>query len=223
MSHLTHKNEPLDQCTGSLTCSILLDAIANAGRFLARWGRVLVPTKGEEDATGENTEVHGNGGADVGAGRRGGPCTGTTGEDTMYGTQESDEMHALEGDDTVYGYGGQDDLEADNIFNPSEGGDDKLYGGDDVDILRTYSGRDLLAGGGATDLIEATSEWWELTNPSREPSAPAVVDTFKGGGGADTIRATDGFKDVINCGKGKDTVEYDVGLDKIRYCEIKNP
>jgi serralysin len=153
----------------------------------------------------------------------GGPCTGTTGEDTLYGTQDSDEMHALEGDDTVYGYGGQDDLEADNISNPSEGGNDKLYGGDDVDILRTYSGRDLLAGGGATDLIEATSEWWELTNPTREPSAPAVVDTFKGGGGADTIRATDGFKDVINCGKGKDTVEYDVGLDKIRYCEIKNP
>ena len=47
------------------------------------------------------------------------------------------------------------------------------------------------------------------------------MDTFKDGGGADIIRAAAEFKDIINCGKG--TVEYDVGLDKIRYCEIKNP
>ncbi len=47
-----------------------------------------------------------------------------------------------------------------------------------------------------------------------------------GGRGNDTIRAKDVRKDIIDCGESNnhtDTVFYDVGLDTIKNCEIKNP
>jgi hypothetical protein len=50
------------------------------------------------------------------------------------------------------------------------------------------------------------------------------VDTVKGGKGNDGIDAADGFKDFIDCGKGKqDTVFFDVGKDKVTNCERRNP
>jgi hypothetical protein len=44
-----------------------------------------------------------------------------------------------------------------------------------------------------------------------------------GGSDDDRINAQDGFKDVVDCGTGEDTVFFDRGLDRVRDCEIKNP
>jgi hypothetical protein len=52
------------------------------------------------------------------------------------------------------------------------------------------------------------------------------VDIVKGGGGDDLISANDGHKDVIDCGKGEDTVSYDDNAtvkDTVKNCEVKNP
>jgi len=49
------------------------------------------------------------------------------------------------------------------------------------------------------------------------------MDHIYGQGGIDEVDAVDGNVDIINCGKGRDTAFYDVGIDTVKGCEIKNP
>jgi hypothetical protein len=35
--------------------------------------------------------------------------------------------------------------------------------------------------------------------------------------------ANDGQRDVIDCGDGRDSFEFDAGLDKVKNCEVKTP
>lgn len=53
-------------------------------------------------------------------------------------------------------------------------------------------------------------------------STPASTPSG-GGDGADTIFATDGRKDFIDCGRGNDTVAFDQGKDVLRDCENRFP
>jgi hypothetical protein len=55
------------------------------------------------------------------------------------------------------------------------------------------------------------------------PHPPEKLSGTEGGSGNDRIVATEGNKDIIDCGTGTDTVFYDVGLDTIKGCENKNP
>jgi Ca2+-binding RTX toxin-like protein len=49
-------------------------------------------------------------------------------------------------------------------------------------------------------------------------------DTVYGGRGNDRIDLVDGYKDVVDCGRGRaDTVYYDLVLDTVRSCEDKRP
>jgi Ca2+-binding RTX toxin-like protein len=48
-------------------------------------------------------------------------------------------------------------------------------------------------------------------------------DGKSGGRGADLIVSDDSTKDSIRCGRGKDTVTYDKGVDKIKNCEHRDP
>ena len=48
------------------------------------------------------------------------------------------------------------------------------------------------------------------------------LDTIVGLGGNDTVRAVEGQSDAIDCGPGRDSVEFDVRLDSLKRCEIKN-
>lgn len=73
------------------------------------------------------------------------------------------------------------------------GGDDRLSGGDGEDCLDGGAGRDRLSGG-------------------------AGADNLVGGPGADRIRADDGERDVVTCGRGEDRVRADRG-DTVRGCE----
>ena len=49
-----------------------------------------------------------------------------------------------------------------------------------------------------------------------------MVNAVEGGAGNDTVYAVEGQRDVIDCGPGRDSVEFDVGLDSVKRCEIKN-
>jgi hypothetical protein len=44
-----------------------------------------------------------------------------------------------------------------------------------------------------------------------------------GGKGNDQVDADDGQRDVIDCGDGRDSVEFDASLDKVKNCEVKTP
>jgi hypothetical protein len=56
-----------------------------------------------------------------------------------------------------------------------------------------------------------------------EASSNGGVDTARGGKGNDQVSANDGQRDVIDCGDGRDSVEFDPGLDKVKNCEVKTP
>jgi len=62
---------------------------------------------------------------------------------------------------------------------------------------------------------------WVLSSCSRRPTLGK--EHSYGGHGKDRILADDGNEDMINCGKGTDTVEYDQGIDTIKSCEQEFP
>ena len=138
------------------------------------------------------------------------PCIGTDAPDVMTGTARLDNIVGLDGDDEIHGLAAPDRLTGDGngTTNP---GDDELFGGPDSDALVGGAASDLLAGGEGADNISADFLFNDGT------------DTVRGGSGNDMVNATEGAKDVIDCGRGsRDRVEFDAGLDKVKNCEIKD-
>jgi hypothetical protein len=140
-----------------------------------------------------------------GSNSAGNECLGTDARDTMDGTEQNDDIRGMGDNDVVRGLGGIDALEGDDQeVSLSRHGDDQVFGGSD--------GSDLLSGGRGADFIDAL-----------EASSNGGVDTARGGKGNDRVDADDGQRDVIDCGDGRDSVEFDAGLDKVKNCEVKTP
>ena len=118
------------------------------------------------------------------------------------------------GADTINGFGGNDLLFGDFLDGPHDpalDGPDRIYGGGGADELDGLGGADLLVGGSGGDSIDA-----------REGTGnPPGTDTVRGGRGNDTIYAKDGAKDKIDCGPGRDVVQFDRGIDTVTSCEDK--
>lgn len=150
------------------------------------------------------------------------PCRGTSRADTLNGTPYQDYIEGAGAGDVLYGYEAQNGsnwLYGDDYSDSSRDGNDKLYGGPGLDVLQwSFGGDDLLVGRGGRDSIYALEE--ELPN---RPTPNPGVDTVKGNSGSDFVYAVDGYKDYVNCGRGKDTVHFDQGLDVITNCEVLDP
>jgi Ca2+-binding RTX toxin-like protein len=83
---------------------------------------------------------------------------------------------------------------------------DTLYGTANVDNIQGLGGDDTIYGKGSNDFLAGDQ---------------AFEQTLRGN---DKVYGGEGDEDVINCGRGtQDIVRYDVGLDTITNCEIKNP
>jgi hypothetical protein len=122
---------------------------------------------------------------------------GTPNDDTLFGTADPDQILALEGDD----------------FSDGFLGDDIIVGNEDNDNLLGAEDSDDVNGGDGSDTVDLVSF-----------DTAGSVDSGKGGKGNDIVQAKDGNEDIINCGPGKkDKVFFDVGLDSITRCEVKNP
>jgi hemolysin type calcium-binding protein len=130
----------------------------------------------------------------------GDPCIGTDGADAMVGTDGLDTIVGLDGNDTIRGLGAPDRLTGDGNA-ATVPGDDELFGGDGSDHLFGGAGADLLSGEEGADEFAADFLFNDGT------------DTIEGGPGNDTVHAVEGQRDVIDCGPGRDSVEFDVGLD----------
>jgi Ca2+-binding RTX toxin-like protein len=96
--------------------------------------------------------------------------TGTSGNDTLNGTDEYDEIYGLTGNDTLNGGLGYDMLWGDQ-------GDDVLNGGDGNDFLDGGDGRDTLNGGAGDDFLVV-------------PLQPDAGEAYSGGDGFDTLSAS---------------------------------
>jgi len=120
---------------------------------------------------------------------------GTEGNDIVNGTPYSDIIRGFAGNDRIFAGAGNDHIEGNggNDTISAGPGSNAVFGGPGNDTITAGNGRDLLEGG-----------------PGR--------DTIKAGGGNDRIEARDGFRDVIDCGPGNDTAEFD-RLDVVRNCE----
>jgi Ca2+-binding RTX toxin-like protein len=152
---------------------------------------------------------------------------GGSGHDDMDGGDGNDGMHGGSGNDTLLGGDGEDTL-------LGNGGNDQLEGGDGEDLIFGGSGYDVAEGGNDNDIIFLQGVGGEaygghgsdyLAGGSQGDILDAGyfmggVDTLKGYGGDDTLRA--GRNDIVEGGSGNDTVELDMGYSygKGLYVEI---
>ncbi|MGO4740156.1 calcium-binding protein [Bosea sp. 2KB_26] len=127
---------------------------------------------------------------------------GTTGDDTLFGTEDADLIRGLAGADFILGFGGNDTLEGGD-------GDDQLAGGGGADALQGGAGNDTLAGDSNFEI--------------------AGVDTLTGGagndrfewdpfGGTSTAALTDIVTDFQGAGNAiGDTLEFDAFSPATRF------
>lgn len=114
----------------------------------------------------------------------GGLCNGGSGDDTLAGTPDYDNINGQGGDDTVRGYAWFDELDGGQGADLGEGGNnrDAVIGGDGWDTLRGNDDNDypgVLARGGVRG--EAGND---------QISGSEGYDLCKGGGGNDDFNAT---------------------------------
>ena len=117
------------------------------------------------------------------------------GDDSIRSGRGSDFVCAGDGNDRVLGENGND-----RLFG--QAGRDTLLGGRGNDRLNGGAGNDRLVGGGGRDVLTG--------GPGR--------NTYLAGAGNDTVRARNGRRELINCGKGRDRAIVD-RRDRVRGCE----
>lgn len=109
---------------------------------------------------------------------------GTTGSDTLTGTEKRDVIVSLAGDDVVTGLGGKDLI-------CTAAGNDIIRGGDDDDQLRAGTGNDRLLGGDGNDLLAGGGGSDKLSGAAGDDvlGGGSGADSCNGGPGADTERS----------------------------------
>jgi len=129
------------------------------------------------------------------------PCVGTTGDDSLIGSNKNNIIDGNDGNDNINGQGGDDDV-------CGSGGNDKINGGEGDDRLigggllckGSYGpGVDTLTGGPGNDILVHGEAWQD---------------------------ESDGFKDFLDCGPGEDTVFANLTIDRdvvAANCEQINP
>ncbi|WP_188062695.1 hypothetical protein [Sphingobium sp. KCTC 72723] len=155
--------------------------------------------------------------------------TGTSGNDTLIGTDGSDKIDGLGGSDKLYGGAGNDTI-------TSGPGTDYLYGedGNDTLISKRGTGPDYFDGGAGIDRVNsdfakaAVSLTIDITDPTvmqyvgdgstivnveaLSVTGGTAADRFTGAGQADTLSGYDG-DDVLMGAGGSDTLNGGNGYD----------
>jgi len=134
-----------------------------------------------------------------------GTFVGTSGADTVSGTEADESFKGYAGGDTIGGGPGRDTIDAGD-------GADTVRGGAGADTLNGGHGRDTIGGGAGADII----------------NGGAGDDVIQGGAGRDTVSAgpgddivrvwADGSPDVVDCGGGEDKAVID-STDEATRCE----
>ncbi len=133
---------------------------------------------------------------------------GTTGDDSLQGTEQSDRLAGGAGDDVIYGLAGDDWLDGGS-------GDNSLFGGAGADSLLGGPGEDQLDGGGGNDLLLGGDGDDSLFGRSGDDllDGGAGNDSLDGGSGADRLTGGPG-DDVLIVGSHDDlALEYGDGAD----------
>jgi Ca2+-binding RTX toxin-like protein len=120
------------------------------------------------------------------------PIFGTSGNDTLRGSNKDDVIFGLEGNDKI----------------DSGNGDDCIVGGAGNDVLGSGNGKDIVTGNAGSDEIDGG-------NGADNLSGDEDNDDISGGNEDDIIAGGSGA-DVLNAGNGNDTVTGNDGNDTIK-------
>jgi Ca2+-binding RTX toxin-like protein len=141
---------------------------------------------------------------------------GTSGDDTLYGTPESDTISGFEGNDKLFGEGDDDFLDGGT-------GKDGIYGGDGNDEIKDgndepYSDNKVYGGSGNDNIdvgIDYTRvDYYYVYAEAGSDYIEVVSNAFiKGGPDNDTIYCR-GYECIVNGDEGDDEIHaelYDIG------------
>jgi Ca2+-binding RTX toxin-like protein len=127
---------------------------------------------------------------------------GGLGDDTLGGTNQSDELSGRAGNDTIRADGGADKVDGGD-------GNDALYGGIRNDLIDGGSGNDKLVGGDGDDTMTGGEDKDTLIGG-------AGIDVMDGGGGHDIFKYTESLGASQSTGLGYDTlVGFDAANDRV--------
>ena len=164
---------------------------------------------------------------------------GSSGSETISGTQRSDQITTFNGNDVVYAGEGSDVINGlpstlspdvytgtliaygglGNDFIFGKTGDDTLYGEDGNDVLEGGDGRDVLYGGNGNDVLSETDQ---LTNfLYGEAGDDSLVGTgfLYGGSGNDQLTGGN-IADHLEGGSGDDRIYGGDGVDAAIYAGL---
>ena len=129
---------------------------------------------------------------------------GTSGNNTITGTDRNEFISGLAGDDTLNGGAGFDIIKGDAGNDTIDGGadDDQLYGGDGNDTISGGVGSDEVYGDAGDDILNGNDGDDKLFGG-------AGNDVVDGGAGADTISGGAG-NDTLTGGLGADTFKWEL-------------
>lgn len=126
--------------------------------------------------------------------------SGTSGDDTLIGTQSGDTLSGGEGNDAITGQGGADVLDGGT-------GNDQINAGDGADSVAGGEGDDTVDGAGGDDVIDGGAGNDTLTGGDGD-------DTVLGGTGEDTLGGGTG-DDLLDGGADNDTLTAGSGSDTL--------
>jgi Ca2+-binding RTX toxin-like protein len=169
-------------------------SLHGSGTIVATGNPVEVPPLGEGGGGGSG----GEGGRDFPGGGFGGPSDplGPGGcASVRRGTARADTLDGTTSGDLIFGLGGGDSIRGlgggDCLIG--EGGSDRLLGGE---------GADRLTGGRGADTLIGSSG----------------INRYDGGSGNDLVKAANGRRELVSCGRGRDRARVD-RRDRVRNCE----
>lgn len=175
-------------------CSSGLPSLHGSGTIEATGNVVEVPALNEGGSGGHG----GQGGRDFPGGGFGGPSDplGPGGcERARLGTARADRLDGTSTGDLIFGLGGDDRIRgllgSDCLVG--DRGNDRLLGGKGSDRLTGGAGDDTLVGGDG-------------------------VNRYDAGSGNDIVKAANGRRELISCGRGRDRARVD-RRDLVRSCE----
>ncbi|WP_262028770.1 calcium-binding protein [Microvirga sp. Mcv34] len=148
---------------------------------------------------------------------------GGLGNDTLYGSDEANEINGLSGNDIIDGAGGSDEIfgdEGDDTIYGS-GGDDRIYGSENNDVIAGGAGADTLDGGSGIDTLlygEAEAAYVDLRTGYVAGQATGDVirgfENVTGGSGNDTLYGS-AYANELNGQGGNDTLAGADGNDTL--------
>jgi Ca2+-binding RTX toxin-like protein len=143
---------------------------------------------------------------------------GGAGNDTITGSEQSDDLRGGADNDIIHGNGGQDNINGgignDTLYGAGQNdnidgddGNDVIYGYDGVDYIGGGDGNDLIYGGLASDFLQGGADQDTI-------DGGADADTIYGGSGNDLLLGGDGA-DVLQGGDGNDTLIGGLAVDTL--------